>query len=140
MATSDPHDVVAETTRTSQIIVGALVAGLIVFLGIVLFLNRNPRDPNRPRPEASPPLLLGMACVFAGLAIPLSVIAPRIVTAGAEEDRPGEADPHQRSRGGADRGGTHRRGGDGRRTPAGASLPDPAHHRVGRDPGGGLLR
>lgn len=80
----DPdRDPIRGITRTSQIIVGAMFAGLIVFLAVVIALRMTQQGAPPPRgeggPRATPPILTFCAFALTALALPASVIVPRIV-------------------------------------------------------------
>jgi choline-glycine betaine transporter len=68
--------------RTMQIIIFVLTLGLVVFLGIVLFLREQPK-PAPPQPAAKPaqalPVLSYAAIAFAVMAIPMSLLIPAVV-------------------------------------------------------------
>ncbi len=82
MSTSDPNIIIAQQTRVLQIIVAAQVAGLVFFLGIILFLKLQSQG-KPPGPGRASSILLPMAFVFASGALVMSVAVPRAVTAGA---------------------------------------------------------
>jgi hypothetical protein len=74
---NDP-DAFPKATRTAQIIVGALIQGVILFLAIALFLSEAPKQ------QASPtilglPLLTLVATVFGAVALAASFLVPRMV-------------------------------------------------------------
>jgi hypothetical protein len=82
MSTSDHDILITQHTRVLQIIVAAQVAGLVFFLGIILFLNlQNQGKP--PGPARAFPILLPMAFVFAAGGLLMAVVVPRAMTAGA---------------------------------------------------------
>jgi hypothetical protein len=82
MSTSDHNSIIAQHTRVLQIIVAAQVAGLVFFLGIILFLNlQNQGKPQGPARDLS--ILLPLAFVFAAGALAMAVVVPRAITAAA---------------------------------------------------------
>jgi hypothetical protein len=85
MADSETQSFIDRLTRTLQIIIGALVAGVIVFLVIAVFVQLHPGRPavanpgqNPPRSTAMPVLTL-TACVFAATMMPLSIVVPKLM-------------------------------------------------------------
>jgi hypothetical protein len=79
MSTSDGSDPLKPVLQTSQIILGALVAGLVFFLGIILFVMPKQGGPPGGGGQTSLPILLIVVFVFAITGLVLSVIAPRIM-------------------------------------------------------------
>ena len=78
---------VSQVTRTLQIIVGSLGAGLLIFLAVTVALNmqpRNPRPPGEP-PPARAPFLIYVALAFAAVNMPMSVLVPRMATTNARK-------------------------------------------------------
>jgi hypothetical protein len=88
MSTPDETEsVVSQVTRTLQIIEGALVAGLLIFLAITVALNmqpRNPRPPGEP-PPARTPFLIYVALAFAAMSMPMSALVPRMIATNARK-------------------------------------------------------
>lgn len=88
MSTPDETEsVVSQVTRTLQIIVGALVAGLLIFLAITVALNMQPRNPHPPGgpPPARAPSLIYVALAFAAMSMPMSALVPRMITTNARK-------------------------------------------------------
>lgn len=94
MSTVDESSALSGVLQTLRIIVGALTAGPVLFLALVLFLRAQPaagppqgagvRPVPGPMPRATGlPLLTGMAGVFALTLLPLSLVMPRIMAASA---------------------------------------------------------
>ncbi len=81
MSISGDEDVIAAVTRTSQIIVGTLVGGLVSFLVILLFLKARPAGPLGPQAAAgaSVPIITYAAIAFAAASLPASILIPRFV-------------------------------------------------------------
>jgi hypothetical protein len=79
MSTANEPDTLQAVTRTSQIIVGALIQGVVLFLAIVLYIS----EP--PKPEGGPGLILGLpmltltATVFGVIVLTASFLVPRMV-------------------------------------------------------------
>jgi hypothetical protein len=62
-------------TRVIQIIAGAILAGLLMFIAIVAFLVQ----PGRPNAFGDLPLLSLMGCAMLAVNLPLSVIVPSVM-------------------------------------------------------------
>ncbi len=99
MTTLDNAEAVRGVTRMTQIIVGSLALGLLVFLTIVLFViepTGPPAGPDRANPLGLPLLTL-LAVVFGVVALVLSFLAPGMVIAGGlkqiAERPPGDPAP-----------------------------------------------
>jgi hypothetical protein len=82
MSVPDRETLIAQYTRVLQIIVAAQVAGLLFFLGIILFLNLQ-KPGKAPGQVPSTSILLPLAFVFAAAALVLAVVIPRALTANA---------------------------------------------------------
>ena len=94
MSTSGDQDGSGPITRMGQIIVGALVAGVSIFLviAVMLDLDINPGGavpvgagggagaPGAGQPGTSMPILTYAALAFAAISLPMSVIVPGLVT------------------------------------------------------------
>lgn len=80
MATLSNAEAVQSITRVSQIIVGAMVGGLLFFLAMVLVIGRDepPADWNGP---TGPPMLTVVAFFIASAGLVLTFLAPSFVVA-----------------------------------------------------------
>jgi choline-glycine betaine transporter len=82
MSRVDDDSMLGPMVRTMQIIIVALTLGLVVFLGIVLFLREQPK-PAPPQPAAKPaqalPVISYAALAFAVMAVPMSLLIPSVV-------------------------------------------------------------
>jgi hypothetical protein len=81
---TDDESILDQTTRTTQIIIGALTVGLLAFLVIVLVNPKPPANVRQGPPKmgvASVPLFTGIAFVFAAGALTASVVVPKSVVA-----------------------------------------------------------
>jgi hypothetical protein len=83
MSLSDDSAVIDQTTRVLQIIVFALVTGLVTFLGVVLFLHAQPKPARNP--GAVLPVITVVAFTIAVVLAPLSLIIPRLVSDAARK-------------------------------------------------------
>jgi len=79
MSTANEPDALQAVTRTSQIIVGALIQGVVLFLAIVLFISEPPKAQNGQETIAGLPLLTLAATVFGAMALAASFLVPRAV-------------------------------------------------------------
>lgn len=80
MSTVNEPDVFQATTRTSRIIVGALIQGVVVFLAIVVFVSEPSQDQAGPRSILfGLPMLTLTAAVFGALVVAASFLVPRMV-------------------------------------------------------------
>jgi hypothetical protein len=100
MSTISDQEVIDRVTRQSQIIVGALIAGVLFFLGIATVVDLRPNRPApagaAPGPPAAPgngegaraaedqgeigPVITYAAIAFAAVVLPLSFVVPGLVT------------------------------------------------------------
>jgi hypothetical protein len=74
MSTASDQDMIDQFTRICQIIVGALVAGVVFFLGIAVSIDLGIRRPTDP-------FITYTAIAFATVVLPLSIVAPGIIAA-----------------------------------------------------------
>lgn len=80
MTNPDSFDPGIPTTRTLQIIIAALVGGLLVFLLISLLIQSGAKPaPNAPPPDANPalPILTILPLGYTAIAVALSFVIPR---------------------------------------------------------------
>jgi hypothetical protein len=77
MFTEEERTFLARATMTMQIIVGALAAGVLLFLGVVLVITR---ELDGPPPDV--PLLTYMSVGFAVGALVAAMVVPRLVVRG----------------------------------------------------------
>ena len=82
----DSTAMLAMRVRTLQIIVGALVAGLLIIIAIMAFIASGQR-PNNGGPQAAPstPLITYVSYLFAVMLIPMSVVIPSQIVASARK-------------------------------------------------------
>jgi hypothetical protein len=97
MATSktpESADLVAQRLLVLQIIIGALVAGLLTIIGVMVLVV-SMQGPNNgapaPQPAPSQPIITYVAYLFAGGLIPLSVIVPSLIVASGRKRLAGKA-------------------------------------------------
>src|SRR5690349_9096995 len=98
MLKPEDSDAVANTTRTLQVIVGALTAGPAVLLAIALFLDARHTAGGGPAPGAGRlPVISVAAIVAAATLVPLPLVVPGLVSGGARKQvaagtwKPGQA-------------------------------------------------
>ncbi len=92
MSRVDDESMLGPQVRTMQIITGALVIGLVSFLGIVLFLPaRQKAGPPGPAPNPAQaraqaqPVISYAAVAFAVMALPMSLLVPSVVVKGGRK-------------------------------------------------------
>jgi hypothetical protein len=94
MATSEipeTTDLLAQRLRVLQIIIAALVFGLLVLIGVawLVISMQAPNNPAQaapaPQPAASQPIVTYIACLFAVGMMPLSVIVPQLTVASGRK-------------------------------------------------------
>jgi hypothetical protein len=74
---TDDEDLTYRTrTRVIQIIAGAILAGLLMFIAIVAIMVMNDNQPGRANAFGDLPLLSLMGCGLLAVNLPLSVIVP----------------------------------------------------------------
>jgi hypothetical protein len=85
MSVSEDPGVIDGVTRTLQIIIFALVMGLVFFLGIVVFLRLQVKPGALPAAAAAPalPVITVVAFTVAATLVPLSLLLPRLVSDSA---------------------------------------------------------
>jgi hypothetical protein len=89
MSTANDQDMIDRFTPTCQIIVGALIAGVLFFLGIAASIDMGIRHPIQPGAGAgsfldafvSGPFITYTAIAFAAVLLPLSLVVPGIIAA-----------------------------------------------------------
>lgn len=74
MSTVSDQDMIDQFTRICQIIVGALVSGVVIFLGIAASIDLGIRRP-------ADPFITYTAIAFAAVVLPLSIVVPGIIAA-----------------------------------------------------------
>ena len=79
MTTSD-DDLIRQRTRTMQIISGALLFGLLVFLGVVFFLVEGGEQPAAKEKASSPPILSIVSIAWLVVSGTLAFLVPGIIT------------------------------------------------------------
>lgn len=73
MTDSTAEDAIGRVTRTSQIIVGSLIAGALTFLGIAFFVDLGT--------TVSVPLITYAAVAFTAVLLPVSLLVPGLLAA-----------------------------------------------------------
>jgi hypothetical protein len=86
MSVTEDSGVVVATTRRLQIIVGAMLLGLVTFLVVILAVVPAPKPPAPPAPgegggPTQPlPVLTVTAYTFAVILLPLSLVVPKLLS------------------------------------------------------------
>ncbi len=81
---SNPEEIVSpQRLRTMQIVAGALLMGVLIFLGIVLYMVWIQNKGAGTAPPADMPLLSLLAAVFFVIQAPLSFLIPQFLTRNA---------------------------------------------------------
>jgi len=93
MSTISDQDTINQVTHVSQVILGTLIAGVLVFLGIAVMIDLGPNRPmvvgagaNAGAPAGGQfaptgPFITDTAVVFAAVLLPLSFVLPNLITA-----------------------------------------------------------
>jgi len=95
MSAISDQDTITNVTRTSQIIVGALVTGVLTFVAVAFMVDVRPdrqtrvpadarANANAPaggRAATTDPFITYTAVIFAAVLLPLSFVLPNVVTA-----------------------------------------------------------
>lgn len=92
MSREDDESMLGPQVRTMQVIIGALVMGLVFFLGIVLFLRAQQKvvppgpapNPAQARAQAQP-VISYAAVAFTMMALPMSLLIPSVVVKGGRK-------------------------------------------------------
>jgi hypothetical protein len=96
MSLSDQQGAVALITRTLQIIIASLAAGVTIFLLISLVVGRPGNAPQAIL--AGLPVLTAVSLLFALIVIPLSIVVPTLITDSRRKQlvkTPPEQDRHE---------------------------------------------
>lgn len=81
MSIANDPDPVQGATRISQIIVGALIQGVVLFMAIVLLFIDAPTGPGPAR--SATPILTYLAAAFGATVLAASYLVPRLMVDGA---------------------------------------------------------
>lgn len=79
MSIESGTDAVQATTRTSQIIVGALIQGVVLFMAIVLLLLDQPSRPPGEGRAAAAPVITYLAVALGASLLVASFVVPKLV-------------------------------------------------------------